>query len=94
MTALRDELTALIAVAKNDLGDLSPDLLGFVRDHGPALLAALDDAERYRFIREHAGILRPKVQCVFWKDVGVDGHWANVWDGLSLDAAIDAARKP
>ena len=97
MIALRDELTALIAVAKNDLGDLWPDLLGFIRDHGPALLAALDDAERYRCVRDLARIRSSSGGYDHWTldipDPGIELDTYAVFDA-AIDAAIDAARKP
>ena len=46
-------------------------------------------ADRYFWLREQAGKVSPQASTVFRK--GDD--WANVWDGLSLDAAIDAARE-
>ena len=46
-------------------------------------------ADRYFWLREQAGKVSPQASTVFRK--GDD--WANVWDGLSLDAAIDAAKE-
>jgi hypothetical protein len=61
-----------------------------IRDHGQALLEALEDAERYRFIR--SGVRRAGF------DMGGNHHYSFSHDvmgvrGPSFDAAIDTARR-
>lgn len=65
----------------------------FLRTHGPALIAALEDARRYRWLRRHA-------QRIEWVDAGATEtfEWETEAettedDDLTLDAAIDAAQE-
>lgn len=60
--------------------------LMFVADHGPALVEAVRDAERYRHLRNASGMEG------FWIAHGKFGEGCSRWNGEAADRAIDQAR--
>jgi hypothetical protein len=92
---VRDELERVLAMGREmptlkSLSDFVEVSTTFLRDHGPALLEALEDAERYRFIRSG-------VRCA-GLDMGGDHHYSfnhkvALVRGPSFDDAIDTARR-
>jgi hypothetical protein len=88
--SLREELKASIQVAewmKHDSGDTTCGV--FLRDHGQALLDAMEDAERYRWLRD-ASDCEIEVYIPTDKNPSGFGAWHSHKD---KDAAIDAAIK-
>ena len=81
MTALREVLIAAIAAQMD--GDRKRLAQELVDKHGTALLAALDDAERYRWLRDPAN--------------NDNAAWLKIANyyctAEEIDAAIDAARE-
>lgn len=81
------------------------DCADFLRDHGPAIAQALEDARRYRWLREHCYTSRsdergfPHAVIAVSLGESKDGKWVEwmhpghtVGVGVpSLDTAIDAA---
>lgn len=75
----------LAAMAAQMSGDRARTALELVDDHGPELLAALDDAERYRWLRDEC-------RAEHDADIAAGIGWRSHANG-SLDLWIDAARK-
>lgn len=58
----------------------------FFYRHGPALLAMVEDAERYKHCRDATGMEG------FWIAHGKFGEGCSRWNGEAADKAIDKAR--
>jgi hypothetical protein len=96
--SLREELSACIAGANHVAGTREDcDVARFLRDHGQALVEALADAERYRYLSDRVFYAPDRFRCIHLENLAVELRGKGGQSGGDLlteciDQAIDLAR--
>lgn len=89
---LRELIDQSVAAKAFSYDEWAEDCAALLRDHGPELLRALEDAERLEWM-SHALLRRASIRIDGTTTFKAVNAWSIAADGTDLRAAIDQARQ-